>query len=337
ARRHPARLGDGRAGDPGRRARRARPHGGALRVRRVHRDGARDARRRRGSDRGDAHGHQRAGRQRDGVRNRLGMRRRRGRAADALVSRVPDRGRAVRADGVRRRRARRVRQHPGRARRRAARRTARSLRRVLSRARAEDGARVRRVPRDRAAASARAAGTAVRAHLLALGAIVAACIAAAAGVHDAVLLDLLFTLLLYAVLGQSWNWISGYAGNVSFGHAIFFACGAYAAALCVTHGLSPWLAFPAGALAAAALAAITGFPTLALRGHYFSIATIAVAALVDAFVRNVPGLGGANGFELPIASGWAALQFPAKGPYVLLALVLFAAAQLATILLERSR
>ncbi|HZO93548.1 MAG TPA: branched-chain amino acid ABC transporter permease [Candidatus Baltobacteraceae bacterium] len=177
----------------------------------------------------------------------------------------------------------------------------------------------------------------MRAHLLALGAIVAACIAAAAGVHDAVLLDLLFTLLLYAVLGQSWNWISGYAGNVSFGHAIFFACGAYAAALCVTHGLSPWLAFPAGALAAAALAAITGFPTLALRGHYFSIATIAVAALVDAFVRNVPGLGGANGFELPIASGWAALQFPAKGPYVLLALVLFAAAQLATILLERSR
>ncbi len=177
----------------------------------------------------------------------------------------------------------------------------------------------------------------MRPHLIALGAIVAAGLLAAFALHGAVLLDLLFTLLLYAVLGQSWNWISGYAGNISFGHAIFFACGAYAAALCVTHGLSPWLAVPAGAAAAALLALVTGFPTLALRGHYFSIATIAVAALVDAFVRNVPGLGGANGFELPIASGWAAMQFPQKGPYVVLALTLFAAVQLATIALERSR
>jgi ABC-type branched-subunit amino acid transport system permease subunit len=174
-------------------------------------------------------------------------------------------------------------------------------------------------------------------HLIALGAIVVLAATAAFGVRDAVTLDLLFTLLLYAVLGQSWNWISGYAGNISFGHAIFFGCGAYASALCVTHGLSPWLAIPSGALVAAALALVTGFPTLGLRGHYFSIATIAVAALVDAFVRNTPWFGRANGFELPIASGWAALQFPEKGPYVLLALALFAALQLATIALERSR
>lgn len=177
----------------------------------------------------------------------------------------------------------------------------------------------------------------MRAHLIALAAVVVAGIAVAFGVHDTVVLDLLFTLLLYAVLGQSWNWISGYAGNISFGHAIFFACGAYAAALCMTNGLSPWLAFPAGALVAASLALITGFPTLALRGHYFSIATIAVAALVETFVRTAPWLGRANGFELPIASGWAALQFAQKGPYVLLALALFALAQLATIALERSR
>jgi branched-chain amino acid transport system permease protein len=177
----------------------------------------------------------------------------------------------------------------------------------------------------------------VRPHLLALAAIVAVGLLAVAGVHDAVLLDLLFTLLLYAVLGQSWNWISGYAGNISFGHAIFFGCGAYAAALCVTHGLSPWLAFALGALVAATLALITGFPTLALRGHYFSIATIAVAALIDAFVRVSPWLGKANGFELPIAPGWANLQFAQKGPYVVLALALFALVQLATIGLERSR
>ena len=176
-----------------------------------------------------------------------------------------------------------------------------------------------------------------RTHLLALGAIVAVLLAAAAFVRDPVLLDLGFVLLLYATLGQSWNWISGYAGSISFGHAIFFGCGAYAAALCAKHGLSPWLAIPAGMAAAALLALVTGFPTLALRGHYFSIATIAVGALVDAFVRSQSALGRANGFELPIASGWASLQFADKGPYVVLALLLFAAVQLATIALERSR
>jgi len=180
-------------------------------------------------------------------------------------------------------------------------------------------------------------GSNVRPHLLALAAIVVIGLLAAFGLRSAVVLDLVFTLLLYAVLGQSWNWISGYGGNISFGHAIFFGCGAYAAALCVTHGLSPWLAVPAGALAAAALAIVTGFPTLGLRGHYFSIATIAVAALVEAFVRTSPWLGKANGFELPIASGWGALQFAQKGPYVVLALALFVAVQLATIALERSR
>jgi branched-chain amino acid transport system permease protein len=177
----------------------------------------------------------------------------------------------------------------------------------------------------------------MRTHLVALAAIVVAGLLAAFGLRDAVFLDLLFTLFLYATLGQSWNWISGYAGNISFGHAIFFGCGAYAAALCVTHGLSPWLAIPLGALVAAALALVTGFPTLALRGHYFSIATIAVAALVDAFVRVSPWLGKANGFELPIAPGLANLQFADKGPYVALALVLFAVVQLATMRLERSR
>jgi branched-chain amino acid transport system permease protein len=180
-------------------------------------------------------------------------------------------------------------------------------------------------------------GSGVRPHFIALGAIVVIGLIAAFGLHSAVVLDLVFTLLLYAVLGQSWNWISGYAGNISFGHAIFFGCGAYASALCVTHGLSPWFAIPAGALAAAALAIVTGFPTLGLRGHYFSIATIAVAALVEAFARTSPWLGKANGFELPIASGWGAMQFHEKGPYVVLALALFTAVQLATIALERSR
>jgi len=175
-------------------------------------------------------------------------------------------------------------------------------------------------------------------NVLWLAGLVLAGVIAAFGIHDPVVLDLLFTLLIYAVLGQSWNWISGYAGNISFGHAIFFGCGAYAAALCTAHfGISPWFAFPIAALAAAALAILVGYPTFALRGHYFSIATIAVGALVETFVKTQPYLGRANGFEIPIANGLASLQFAEKWPYVLLALVLFAITQAATMGLERSR
>ena len=153
------------------------------------------------------------------------------------------------------------------------------------------------------------------------------------------MLDLVFTFLLWAVLGQSWNWISGYGGDVSFGHAIFFACGAYAAALAtVSWHVSPWLAVPAAIAVAVVVRADHRLSDASvLRGHYFSIATIAVAAIADAAVRTQPWLGRADGFQLPIADGFANLQFATKGPYVLVALGLYIIVQLATIALGRSR
>ena len=177
----------------------------------------------------------------------------------------------------------------------------------------------------------------MRAHLVGLGAGIVVVLALAA-LTDDVFLDLVFTFLLWAVLGQSWNWVSGYGGNVSFGHAIFFACGAYAAALTgASWHVSPWLALPLAIVAAVVLAFVVGYPTLSLRGHYFSIATIAVAAIADALVRTQDWLGRANGLQIPIAEGFANLQFAHKAPYVAIALVLYAGVQLATIALEHSK
>jgi branched-chain amino acid transport system permease protein len=178
----------------------------------------------------------------------------------------------------------------------------------------------------------------VRNNLVTLAVLAAAVVALALGYHNPFILNLVFVGLVYAVLGQSWNWISGYAGQISFGHALFFGCGAYASALFAVHGGSPWLALVAGAAVAASLAVIVGFPTFALRGHYFSIATIAVAAIAEIAASNIDALGKANGFEMPILTpGLATLQFTDKGQYVLVALGLFVFAQLATIALERSR
>jgi branched-chain amino acid transport system permease protein len=49
------------------------------------------------------------------------------------------------------------------------------------------------------------------------------------------------TTLFFALLGQSWNILGGYGGQVSFGHAVFFGTGAYVSAvLQVRLGLDAW-------------------------------------------------------------------------------------------------
>ena len=52
-------------------------------------------------------------------------------------------------------------------------------------------------------------------------------------------LHMLIMVLLWVVLGQSWNLLGGYTGQVSFGHAAFFGIGAYTAGILVKGGLLP--------------------------------------------------------------------------------------------------
>ena len=58
--------------------------------------------------------------------------------------------------------------------------------------------------------------------------------------------------LFYAFIGQSWNIAGGFAGQLSFGHVVFFGAGAYASTILqMRFGFSPWLGLPASALAGA--------------------------------------------------------------------------------------
>lgn len=146
--------------------------------------------------------------------------------------------------------------------------------------------------------------------------------------------------LTYAIAATGWNLLGGYAGQVSFGHALYFGVGAYVTALLVREGWSPWLAIAAGLPVAAAVAVATGFPVFRLRHHYYSIATIAVAEIAVVLVTNADWLGRANGIELPIAEPTLAnLQFPLqdKRPYYYTALGFFAVAALAVALFLRGR
>src|SRR4051812_15011530 len=107
-------------------------------------------------------------------------------------------------------------------------------------------------------------------------------------------------ILLYAIAASAWNIIGGYAGQVSVGHVVFFGCGAYAAMGAYAHfALSPLIGIPAGILFSVLIAAVIGVPTLRLSGHYFSMATIAVAELARLIVINTEYLGAAVGLAGP--------------------------------------
>jgi branched-chain amino acid transport system permease protein len=147
-------------------------------------------------------------------------------------------------------------------------------------------------------------------------------------------------LVLLAAIGASaWNILGGYAGAISVGHAVFFGAGAYAAIAGYTHlGLPPIAGAPVGALVAVTIAAIIGVPTLRLSGHYFSMATIAVAELLRVLVTNWEFVGGAQGISGPaVPRTILDLSFTSAMPYYYLFLAVLAAILFLTWTIEHSR
>src|SRR5262249_14813965 len=112
-------------------------------------------------------------------------------------------------------------------------------------------------------------------------AVAAAGLAAAPQLAGPAGLNTLLYLVLYAGLAQAWNLASGFGGQASLGHRAFLAAGAYAASIAMLHGGLPAAAALAGAGAAgAALAGLAAVALLRLRGVYFAIGSLALAAAV---------------------------------------------------------
>ncbi len=149
--------------------------------------------------------------------------------------------------------------------------------------------------------------------------------------------QLMLTLApIWAVMGLSWNLLSGYTGLVSFGHASFFGLGAYTVTLAlVLFDITPWLGIPLGVLVGAAAAVVIGYPTFRLRGHYFALAMLAYPlALLYVFQWL-----GYQEVALPMkrtAPGWY-MQFGDYRVYMAIAVGLLALALLMSLAVERSR
>jgi branched-chain amino acid transport system permease protein len=113
-------------------------------------------------------------------------------------------------------------------------------------------------------------------------------------------IHLLAGLFMMVALAQSWNLLGGYTGYLSLGHVTFFGIGAYTSAVCLNdYGISPFLTAPLGGVIAALLALIIGYPSLRLRGPYFSVTTLSLAFLAQVAAFNSTPMGGGYGIQLP--------------------------------------
>ena len=108
-------------------------------------------------------------------------------------------------------------------------------------------------------------------------------------------------ILMYVAMGQAWNVLGGYAGQLSFGHAAFFGIGAYTSTiLFVDVGLSPWAGMFLGAIAAVLVSLVVGYPVFALRGHYFALATLALGEVIRISFKRWDLVEGARGVFIPL-------------------------------------
>ncbi|MDB5850615.1 MAG: amino acid transporter permease [Rhodoferax sp.] len=151
-------------------------------------------------------------------------------------------------------------------------------------------------------------------------------------------LNTVILVLMAAQLGVAWNIVGGYAGQVSLGHAAFYGLGAYTSTvLLVKFGVNPWLGLLAGGAVAALLSLAFGWSCFRLKGHYFAMATIAVAELVQIFFTEWEFGGAAVGLYVPMdRQGWPWMNFATKLPYYWLALGLLLLTLAANWWIERS-
>jgi branched-chain amino acid transport system permease protein len=156
-----------------------------------------------------------------------------------------------------------------------------------------------------------------------------------------------FLVLLNAMLGIGWNVVGGWAGQFDFGPQVFFAVGAYTAALMfVKLGVDAWLGLVAAVVVAFLICAALTYPLTRLRGHYFAIATVAIWMIAQPIGATWEFIGGSQGLFIPVKPRGgvvaSALSLQFSGPtkalgYYYASLVLFAITLALMAVVERSK
>ena len=132
-------------------------------------------------------------------------------------------------------------------------------------------------------------------------------------------IHVLILIFFFAYLGQCWNILGGYAGQISLGHATYFGVGAYISTLLFIHwGLTPWVGMFLGAFGALTVGLFTGYLCFrfGLKGPYFALATLAFTEILRLISLNMMSIGGASGLLIPLAGNKPLMfQFTEKKGY----------------------
>ena len=154
------------------------------------------------------------------------------------------------------------------------------------------------------------------------------------------MITIFILIFFYGFLGQAWNVVGGYAGQLSAGHAAFVGIGAYTAAvLSVEAGVTPWLGMFVGGALATVLGAVVGFLgfRFGLRGFYFVLLTVAFSEICRIVAANTEAVGGALGYYITFTGDPWQFQFQDTRAYYYIALALMVGATVLVGWLERRR
>jgi branched-chain amino acid transport system permease protein len=136
--------------------------------------------------------------------------------------------------------------------------------------------------------------------------------------------DTMIMIFLLAVMGQGWNVLSGYSGQFSFGHALFFGLGAYTSSLLfVKAGLTPWAGMGVAVAVSILVGLFIGYLSFRYGPHgpFFALIMLAFAEIFHMLAMGWDYVGGAEGVLIPMeGDAPGIMQFMDKEPFYFLLL-----------------
>ena len=111
--------------------------------------------------------------------------------------------------------------------------------------------------------------------------------------QDPYLLWVLILTAIFSIFAASWDLLSGFTGQVNFGHALFFGVAAYTSGLINVYAKIPnFLSIPLAAIAGVLTGLIVGIPCLRLRGTYLALTTLAFPIILTGLIFALPEVTG---------------------------------------------
>ena len=108
-------------------------------------------------------------------------------------------------------------------------------------------------------------------------------------IRDPYVIRIIILTSIFAILAASWDLLSGFTGQMNFGHALFFGVGAYSSALINLHAhIPPWGSVPLGAMVAVIAGLIVGIPCLRLKHTYLALTTLAFPIILTGIIFALP-------------------------------------------------